>query len=175
MSALQILFIIMAAMTLGSAILVVSVKNLIHAALWLILSLFGVAVLFVLLNAPFLAVAQVVIYIGAIAILMIFAVMMTRRLMKDSGPQVNSNWWIAGLVSLGLFGGLSWMLSTWYGFSTPMPDLPAGIDPLKQLGVALVDPQAYVLPFEVASIMLLAALVGATLIAWDRSTKQADQ
>src|SRR5512135_3626722 len=156
MTPLQILFIVVAAVTLGAGLMVVTVRNLVHAALWLVVALMGIAIFYVMLNAPFLAVAQVVIYIGAIAILMIFAVMMTRRLMKDSGPQVNSNWWIAGLVSLGLFGGLSWILSSWYGFSTQLPDLPAGIDPLKQLGVALVDPQAYVLPFEVASILLLA-------------------
>jgi NADH-quinone oxidoreductase subunit J len=172
MSALQILFILVAVVTLGSALLVVTTRNLIHAALWLILSLFGVAVYYVLLSAPFLAVAQVVIYIGAIAILMIFAVMMTRRLMKDSGAQINSTWWVAAILSLGLFGGLGWMLNTWYGFSTPLPELPAGIDPLQELGVALVAPNAFVLPFELASILLLAALVGAIIIAWDRTPKK---
>jgi NADH-quinone oxidoreductase subunit J len=173
MTALQILFIFVAVVTLGSAILVVTTRNLIHAAFWLILSLFGVAIYYVLLSAPFLAVALVVIYIGAIAILMIFGVMMTRRLMKDSGSQVTSNWWIAGLVSLVLFGGLSWMLASWYGFTTTLTDLPAGSDPLQQLGVALVSPSGFVLPFELASILLLAALVGSIMIAWDRSTKQA--
>ncbi len=172
MTALQILFIFVAAITLGSALLVVTTRNLIHAALWLILSLFGVAIYYVLLSAPFLAVAQVVIYIGAIAILMIFAVMMTRRLMKDSGPQLTSNWWIGLVVALGLFGGLGWLLTSWYGFSTPLPVLPAGVDPLKQLGIALVEPDAFVLPFELASILLLAALVGAIMIAWDRSPKK---
>jgi NADH-quinone oxidoreductase subunit J len=172
MTALQIFFMIVAVITLGAALLVVTSRNLIHAALWLILSLFGVAVFYVLLSAPFLAVAQVVIYIGAIAILMIFAVMMTRRLMKDSGPQVTSGWWIAALVSIGLFGGLGWMLTSWPGFSTPLPTLPTGVDRLKQLGVDLVDPNAFVLPFELASILLLASLVGAIIIAWDRSTKQ---
>jgi NADH-quinone oxidoreductase subunit J len=77
MTALQIIFLITAVVTLGSALMVVTSRNLIHSALWLILSLFGVAVLYVVLNASFLAVAQVVIYIGAIAILIIFAVMMT--------------------------------------------------------------------------------------------------
>ena len=98
MTGIQILFIVVAVITLIAAVLVVTSRNLIHAALWLILSLFGIAVYFVLLSAPFLAVAQVVIYIGAIAILMIFAVMMTRHLMKDSGAQINSNWWVAAVV-----------------------------------------------------------------------------
>ncbi len=173
MTAVQILFIFVAAITLIGAVLVVTSRNLIHSALWLILALFGVAVFYVLLSAPFLAVAQVVIYIGAIAILMIFAVMMTRRLANESDSPINPNWWIAGVVSLALFSGLGWMLVTWYGFATPLPNLPPGIDPLQQLGVALVSPNAFVLPFELASILLLAALVGAIMIAWDRSTKKA--
>jgi NADH-quinone oxidoreductase subunit J len=173
MTGIQILFLVVAVITLIAAVLVVTSRNLIHAAFWLILTLFGIAVYFVLLSAPFLAVAQVVIYIGAIAILMIFAVMMTRRMMNDRGSQINSNWWVAAVVSLGLFSGLGWILSSWYGFSTSMPDLPAGIDPLQQLGMALVSPNAYVLPFELASILLLAAMVGAIMIAWDRPTKKA--
>src|SRR3989337_2061369 len=110
MTALQIIFILVAAITLGGAVMVVTVRNLVHAALWLILTLFGVAVMFAILNAGFFAVVQVVIYIGAISILMIFAIMLTRRVMQDVGPQLNPGWWIAGLLSVVLFGGLVWML-----------------------------------------------------------------
>ena len=79
--------------------MVVSSPNLIHSAFWLIASFFGVAVIFVLLQAGFLAVVQVVIYIGAIAILMIFAIMLTRKIAKDSGPRFNENWgWAAGIA-----------------------------------------------------------------------------
>jgi hypothetical protein len=81
MSVMQLIFIIIAAISLGGALMVVTTRNLVHAALWLILTLFGVAVLFVLLNAGFLAIVQVVVYIGAIAILMIFAIMLTRQVM----------------------------------------------------------------------------------------------
>lgn len=165
---LQILFVIIAAVTLGSALMVVTTRNLVHSALWLIVSLFGVAVVFAVLNAGFLAVAQVVIYIGAIAILIIFGVMMTRRLTTEKSRQVNGSWWLALLVSILLLAALSWMLSTWQGFSTSLPDLPAGVDTLEQLGKALVSPNAFVLPFEVASVLLLAALIGAIMIAWDR-------
>jgi len=167
-SALEILFLVVAVVTLGSALMVVTARNLVHAALWLILTLFGVAIFFVLLSAGFLAVAQVVIYIGAIAILVIFAVMMTQRLIKDEGKQFNSNWVLAALISLALFGGLAWMLSQWTGFSTTAPALASGVDPLVQLGEALVSPDAYVLPFELASVLLLAALVGAVMIARER-------
>jgi NADH-quinone oxidoreductase subunit J len=92
MTVLQIIFILVAAMTLGAGLMVVTSRNLIHAALWLVMALFGVAVIFGLLQAGFFAVVQVVIYIGAIAILLIFAIMLTRRVMQDSGPRFNENW-----------------------------------------------------------------------------------
>ncbi len=148
--------------------MVVTARNLVHAALWLILTLFGVAVLFVLLNAGFFAVVQVVIYIGAISILMIFAIMLTRRVMQDIGPQYNRGWWIAAVIAVIFFGGSVWMLSSWSGFSTTLPEIPEGLDPLTQLGQALVSPNAYIIPFEVASVMLLGALIGAIVIAWER-------
>jgi len=167
---LQIIFVIVAAITLGAAVMVVSVRNLVHAALWLILALFGVAITFALLNAPFFTVVQVVIYIGAISILLIFAIMLTRRSIQDSGRSVNPGWWLAAFLSLVLFAGLLWMFSTWDGFSTALPELPAGVDQVRELGVALVSPNAYVLPFEVASVLLLAALVGAIVVAWERKS-----
>lgn len=170
MTPLQIIFLISSVAILGSALMVVTTRNLVHAALWLIVSLFGVAVMYVLLNAGFLAIAQVVIYIGAIAILMIFAIMLTRRVAQDSGPQTNPNWAWAFLVAIVLFGGLAWMLSSWGGFSTQMPDISSRADPLRQLGQALVSPSAYVIPFEVASVLLVAALIGAIMVAWDRKS-----
>ena len=100
----QIIFLLVALFTLGSGFRVVTTGNLIHAAFWLVSTLFGVAVVFAILNAGFLAVVQVVVYIGAIAILFIFAVMLTRKDMRDHGPQVNKNWWIGALLSVLTFG-----------------------------------------------------------------------
>lgn len=168
MTPLQLIFIVVAAMTLGAAFMVVTIRNLVHAALWLVVALFGIAVFYVVLNAGFLAVAQVVIYIGAIAILMIFAIMLTRRIASDSSPQINRNWLWAALASIALFGGLVWMLSQWSGFFSPMPPMSPRADPLRDLGVALVSPNAYLIPFEVASVLLLAALIGAIMVAWER-------
>jgi len=168
MSALQVIFILIAATTLGAAIMVVTARNLVHAALWLVVSLFGVAVVFALLNASFLAVAQVVIYIGAIAILMIFAIMLTRRVASEAGSQVNPNWMWAVIVAGALFAGLVWTLAGWPGFATPLSEMSSRADPLRDLGMALVSPNAYVLPFEVASVLLLAAMIGAIMVAWER-------
>src|SRR5574342_928495 len=101
----QIIFILVALFTLGSGFMVVTTRNLVHAALWLVSTLFGVAVTFALLSASFLAVVQVVVYIGAIAILFIFAVMLTRKDMRDKGPQMNRNWWFGVLLAVLTFGG----------------------------------------------------------------------
>ncbi|MBN1305704.1 MAG: NADH-quinone oxidoreductase subunit J [Anaerolineales bacterium] len=165
----QILFFISAALTLGSAVMVVATRKLIQAALWLIVSLFGVAVLYALLDASFLVVVQVVVYIGAIAILFIFAVMLTQRDQRDKGPQLNKSWVLAALVGLATFGGLTFLVSSWTGFGAAAAPIPAGtVDMVADLGTALVSVDQYVLPFEVASVLLLAALIGAIYVAYNR-------
>ncbi|MCB0119837.1 MAG: NADH-quinone oxidoreductase subunit J [Anaerolineales bacterium] len=168
MTAQQIIFLIVALFTLGSALMVVTTRNLVHAALWLVSTLFGVAVVYALLNANFIAVVQVVVYIGAIAILFIFAVMLTRKDMRDSGPQMNKNWWLGALVAVFVFAGLAFLLQSWNGVSATAAALPSGFDAISLLGDALVSPDAYVLPFEVASVLLLAALVGAVYVAFNK-------
>ena len=164
----SILFILIAAGTLGSALMVVTVRNLIHAALWLIASLAGVAILFVFLSAGFLAIAQVVIYIGAISILIIFSIMLTRNVAIDPGRQLNSTWPGAMVISVALFAILVLLLSQWSAMVLQAPELPERYDTLRMLGVALVAPNGYVLPFELASVLLLAALIGSILVAWGR-------
>ena len=168
MTGAQIVFILVALFTLGSGFMVVTTRNLVHAALWLVSTLFGVAVIYALLNAAFLAVVQVVVYIGAIAILFIFAVMLTRKDMRDQGPQMNPNWWVGALIAVLVFVGLFFLLQGWSGLSKTAADIPAGFDSISVLGNALVSPDAYVLPFEVASVLLVAALVGAVYVAFNR-------
>ena len=164
----QITFLVVAFVTLGSALMVVTTRNLVHAALWLIATLFGVAVTFALLSASFLAVVQVVVYIGAIAILFIFAVMLTRKDLRDQGPQLNKNWWVGALLAVLTFGGLFFLLQGWSGLSKTAAAIPSNFDAVTQLGNALTSPTGYVLPFEVASVLLVAALVGAVYVAFNR-------
>lgn len=168
MTVQSILFILIAAGTLGSALMVVTVRNLIHAALWLIVSLAGVAIMFVFLSAGFLAIAQVVIYIGAISILIIFSIMLTRNVAIDPERQLNSTWPGAMVISAALFSILVLILSQWSAMTTQAPEMPERFDTLRLLGTALVAPNGYVLPFELASVLLLAALIGAILVAWGR-------
>ena len=161
----QIIFLIVAAGIIGSALMVVTTRKLLHAALWLVATLFGVAILYAILRAGFLVVVQVIIYIGAIAILFIFAVMLTRREMRDQGPQLRKGWWVACLLGALTFSGLVILLSQWEGFSNLASEIPADADTLGALANALVTPNAYMLPFEVASVLLLAALIGAVYVA----------
>lgn len=164
----QIIFLIVGAVTLLSALMVVTMRNLIHAALWLVATLFGVAIIYAILNAGFLAVVQVVVYIGAIAILFIFAVMLTRRQAADTGPALNKNWWMGSAVAVLTFAVLAFLLQTWSGFSKQASAIPSGYDAVNQLGSALTSPAGFVLPFEVASVLLLAALVGAVYLAFNK-------
>ena len=162
-------FIVTAIVTLGAALMVVTARSLIHSALWLVLAVFGVGAMFVLLSAGFFAVVQVVIYIGAIAILMIFAIMLTRRVMREDGSRFTRGWWLAILMALVLLTGLVWMIQSWSGSSSTMQPLPPDVvDPIQSLGAVLVSPNGFVLPFELASILLLAALIGAIVVAWER-------
>jgi NADH-quinone oxidoreductase subunit J len=161
----QVLFIIFGVITLGAALMLVTRRNVFHAALFMILSFFGVAGLYVLLEAPFLAAVQLFIYIGGIAILIIFAIMLTREMMNPRLPGVNRQWWVAALVALALCGILGWVAVRHDWGDTPGSVSP---DSIANLGRALVDPAGFALPFEVASVLLLVALIGAVTIARER-------
>ena len=163
MTLAQLIFLAAAAVTLVAAIMVVTSPRLIHAGLWLILSLAGIAVLFILLDNGFLAVVQVAIYIDAIAILIIIAVMLTRAVMSDADRQINRMGLAAAFASLILLAGLLAMVLQ-VPAASPAPLVEAEVN-LDALGRALVDVDGFILPFEVASVLLVAALVGAILVA----------
>ena len=168
-NAQSIAFFVFTIFVLGGGLGVVTTNNLIHGALWLVLSLFGVAGYFVLLSAPFLAVVQVVVYIGAIAILIVFAVMLTRSMTHMTGL-VNRQWWLGAIVSVLLFAFLlaGVILPVWGPGSVAAGQAVSDVvGSTKDLGVALVDGNQYVLPFEVASVLLTAAMIGAIVIARD--------
>ena len=164
----QIAFLVVALFTLVAGFFVVTTGNLVHAAFWLVATLFGVAVTYGLLHANFLAVVQVVVYIGAIAILFIFAVMLTRKDMRDRGPQMNRNWWVGAILAVLTFAGLVFLLQNLGIPATSVMEIPAGFDSVAELGNVLTSPDAFVLPFEIASVLLVAALVGAVYVAFNR-------
>ena len=168
----QIIFILIALVTLASSVMVVGSRKMVHAALWLILTLMGVAGIFALLEIRFFAVVQVLVYIGAIATLIVVAVMLTRNVMEDVGPQVIRGWWMPAAAALILYAGMTWALSKWSQFNLVQRTVGAGGENVADLGKALVDPARFVIPFEVASILLLAALVGAIFLASERKEER---
>lgn len=152
-------FVLLSLLALGGALGVVWARKVVHSVLFLILSFLGVAGLYVLLAAPFLAVVQVLIYVGAVAVLILFTVMITRRPGQPEDRGWTSLRWPAALVvGLGTVG-LGWLLwrTPWSGSS--LAEAPTVAD----LGTMLVS--QYALPFELASIVLLVALLGAAMIA----------
>jgi NADH-quinone oxidoreductase subunit J len=169
LNAQTIAFFIFALFILGGGLGVVTTRNLIHGTLYLILSLFGVAGFFVLLSAPFLASVQVLVYIGAIAILIVFAVMLTRS-MTRLRDLYNEQWVLSGIVAILLFAllAIGIVMPVWgqNGSRANIQPDPVVVDTVD-LGKALVDQNGYVLPFEVASLLLTAAMIGAIVIARD--------
>jgi NADH-quinone oxidoreductase subunit J len=153
-------FFAMAAITLGGALMAIAARNLIRAALGLIIALIGIAGIYFVLEAEFVAVVQILIYVGAISILILFAVMLTRGLMKRDLPAQNSQWIAAALIALVLFAALLYVVlnTNWRAVETSL----AG-DLTIKLGTELMT--TYLLPFEAVSLLLLAALIGAIVIA----------
>ena len=129
--------------TLGGAIAVVTNKNVLHSAYFLVLAFVGVASVYVLLEAPFIAVIQVLIYIGAIAILIIFAIMLTRRLMSKDLEERNQQWIWAALGALLLFGVLGWLV---YSANWPVSEIAVPKEQITLMGEELLS--TYVVPFR---------------------------
>jgi len=143
-----------------SALMVVSLRNIFHCALFLILTLFAVAGIYILLEAEFLAAVQILIYVGAVSILMIFAIMLTSQMATKKVSQNNENVTVAIFIcagflmaSLGSFGYTVWKLK-----DAALPE-----NNTMTIGKLLMTD--YVLPFEVVSVVLLAAMIGAIVLA----------
>jgi NADH-quinone oxidoreductase subunit J len=157
------IFAIFALLALVSGVVVVAHKNPVHATLSLVLTLFSLAVLFVLLGAPFVATLQILIYAGAILVLFLFVIMLLHVGREQSPPegQVVQRW--AALLGAAAFAGLlatvSWRV---YGGGSPGP-MPESLVSLRELARQLFA--AYLLPFEMVGLLLLVAVLAATVVA----------
>jgi NADH-quinone oxidoreductase subunit J len=150
-------FWVLSVITLGAALMVVAVRNLIHAVLFLILSFLGVAGLYLTLSADFVAVTQVLIYAGAVSVLILFAVLLTPRAARDNAETFLQ---VPGLILAAMVAvtmGAIALVTDWNEASRG-----AFSDTAEASGEALLD--KYVLPFEIASVVLLAAMVGAIVL-----------
>ncbi len=167
----NILFIISAIITLGSAFMVVYTKNIMHACIYLLFTLLGIAGLYASMGAEFVAVTQIMVYVGGIVVLMLFAVMLTGgKDFKSRGQELlrltptmgnNKSYTIAGVISVIL-------LLSMYKLYTLIPKVtanhPMDNQPtVDQLGKLLLTD--HVLVFELSSVLLLGALIGAAIIA----------
>jgi NADH-quinone oxidoreductase subunit J len=160
----QIVFYFFAALTIGSAAVVVFAKSLIRSAFALLFTFFGVAALYAFLGADFLAATQMVIYVGGILVLLLFGVMLTHKLYDLSLKAETFQMWPAVVAVLSVFGLLAtFMLKTQWHRGGQSPDVPT------TAAIGTLFMQDYILPFEAASILLLVALIGAAMIVRRRS------
>ncbi|GGQ67476.1 NADH dehydrogenase [Streptomyces althioticus] len=158
----EITFLLVGLVTLGAAVVTVTTRQLVHAALWLVVALGGLAIEYLLLTAEFIAWVQVLIYVGSVVVLLLFGLMLTRAPIGRSPDADSGNRPVALAVAVVAAGALVWVVVD--AFRTTWIDLdgaPSGTTEVT--GASLF--QHWVLPFEALSVLLLAALVGAIVLS----------
>jgi len=168
-----LLFWIFAVVLVGAALLVVGLRNIVHSALALVLVFAMASGIYVLLNAEFIAIVQILIYVGAVTILMLFALMLTRIAGLERTNPTNKLWPFAAIICLAVGVTIIYAISNSHRaindsitVAEAAGQLPAGINNVVRIGQLLYSPvtYSYVLPFEISSLVLLVAIVGAIVI-----------
>jgi len=166
-SVVEVIFVLLGLIAVGSALLVVTTRNMVHAALWLVVTLGSIAGIYLLLAAEFVAWVQVLIYVGAVVVLLLFALMLTKA---PTGPQEGMN--VGRVVPAALVALLVAVLlgtTVVAGFAGVHLDLDnAVVGSAETTGRTIFE--SWVLPFEVLSVLLLSALVGAIVLSRGRDT-----
>jgi len=152
-------FIVIAIFTLAAALAAATLRKLMHAALSFAVALVGVAAFFFLLGAEFVGLALVFIYIGAVAVLIVFTILLTRR---DTGKDHGFNW-AGAIIAVAVFGGLTWAILKTQSLVIVAPHTPALT--VKRIGVALMT--TYVWPLQCVGLLLTAALIGALILVME--------
>ncbi|WP_030620025.1 NADH-quinone oxidoreductase subunit J family protein [Streptomyces sclerotialus] len=161
-SGVEIAFLLVGLVTLGAAVVTVTTKQLVHAALWLVVALGGIAVEYLLLTAEFIAWVQVLIYVGSVVVLLLFGLMLTKAPIGRSPDADSGNRWAALLVAVASAAVLVWVVVD--AFRASWIDLDGAVQGSTEVsGRSLF--QHWVLPFEALSVLLLAALVGAIVLS----------
>lgn len=158
----EIAFVLVGLATLGAALITVTTKQLVHAALWLVVALGGIAVEYLLLTAEFIAWVQVLIYVGSVVVLLLFGLMLTRAPIGRSPDADSGNRWIALGASAAAAGTLVWVVVD--AFRTTWIDLDGPAQGSTKASGEFIF-RHWVLPFEALSVLLLAALVGAIVVS----------
>jgi NADH-quinone oxidoreductase subunit J len=159
MSGQEVALAVLALVGLGAAVRLVTARNVVHAALYLVVTLSMVGGIYLVLSAEFLAFVQVLIYVGAIVVLLLFSLMLTRAPIGREALD-NQQRGLSALVALGVLAGLAFLI--WDTFSDAPRIQPTGS---TTAGIGLSIFTDFVLPFEVVSFLLLAALIGAVVLA----------
>ena len=156
----NIVFLVIALTMVGAAVTVVTSRNVVHAALMLVVALAGAAALFLMLGAEFVAWTVVLVYIGAVIVLFLFGIMITRAPTgRDSVQLDHERRWPAALVALATFVTIAWATTDSFGVKT----ISEGVVRAEDIGSVLFS--RYVIPFEAVSFVLLAALIGGIVLA----------
>jgi NADH-quinone oxidoreductase subunit J len=160
---MEITFWTLSAITVVGAILAITLRNLVHCVLSLILFFLGIAGHYLLLRADFLGAVQILIYIGAVAVLILFAIMLTRHVTGTEGPRevLGGKWW-SGMGTSIIVAGLLWAVIRKDQIAAMLP-AGAAKTSVAEIGRALVGD--WVVPFEIMAVLLTAALIGAVVIA----------
>ena len=161
-TAQEVIFILLGVLTLASGVLVVTVRNVVHAALWLVVSLAGAAGCYLMLTAEFVAWVQVLIYVGAVVVLLLFGIMLTKAPIGGTNDLDTENRPAAAVVALASAGTLCTLVidAFRHGYIDVVHTPQTGA---AETGTAIF--RYYVLPFEVVSILLLAALIGSIVLS----------
>jgi NADH-quinone oxidoreductase subunit J len=161
---MTVTFLVLAIIAIAGTAAAMGLRNLVHCILALTVGLVGLAALFLQLGAQFVGFTQILVYIGAVAILAIFAIMMTRSA-EPMEQHVLSSFWVTGaLIAGAVFAILAWAIYS----ATALPRHEVPPQPsasVNQIGVALMH--RFVLPLEIIGLLLTAALIGAAVIAMD--------
>jgi NADH-quinone oxidoreductase subunit J len=160
-------FAIIAALTIASAVAAMSLRNLVHCALSLVVTFAGLAMLYLQLSAQFVGFAQILVYVGAVAILIVFAILLTRSSESPQQPVLSSGWIVGIAVAVAVTAVLVWAINNSVVMRADAPPEPAAT--VKQIGDALMT--KYILPLEVIGLLLTAALIGAVIIAMREEPK----
>ena len=157
----SIFFYLMALVGVVAALKMVTTDNVVHAALYLLVVLSVVAGTYIILGAEFAAATQILVYLGAIMVLLLFGVMLTRTQIGSDADLDHDQKWLGGLVSLGMLLILSFSIWEFFGEVS----LPRDRQPQRTSEVAVEIFSTYIVAFEALSVLLLAALIGAVVIA----------
>ncbi|MFF9983521.1 NADH-quinone oxidoreductase subunit J family protein [Streptomyces erythrochromogenes] len=158
----EIAFLLVGLATFGAALVTVTTKQLVHAALWLVVALGGIAVEYLLLTAEFIAWVQVLIYLGSVVVLLLFGLMLTKAPIGRSPDADSGNRWIALGVAVVSAAALVWVVVD--AFRTTWIDLDGPVQGSTKVSGEILF-QHWVLPFEALSVLLLAALIGAIVLS----------